>query len=231
MCDNFVYDNAGVLSDSDLFELQDKLNTIENYTTNEIAVAVVNNLGNMNIKKFCKDVFSYNQLGSPLKNNGILILLSVKNKKTRIEVGYGFKNFISESTTGSIVSTAMLPYFMKQEYKDGFIAGIAAFTLLLGIISSFFWGKFTIPSDNRLALVFLPFIVWMGVYCVYQFCLHVRLQPAVSMALIFTFHLLFFWPYGAAQRVSNAMALPYEYRSSLVFLNENYRNRSNTLRT
>lgn len=113
--------------------------------------------------------------------------------------------------------------------KPVFVAGFTSFTALLGIISAFFWGKFTIPADNRLALVFLPFIVWMAVYGVYRICRHVKLQPAASLALLFIFHLLFFWPFGAAQRVSNAMALPYEYRNALSFLNENYQNRSNTL--
>jgi hypothetical protein len=107
------------------------------------------------------------------------------------------------------------------------IAGIISFVLLLGIISAFYWGKFTIPMDNRLALVFLPFIVWASIYGLYCIGQHIERQPAVTLAILFIFHLLFFWPFGAAQRVSNTLALPYEYHNTLIYLNENYHNRSN----
>ena len=113
--------------------------------------------------------------------------------------------------------------------KPVFTAGLASFGVLLCIISAFYWGKFTIPADSRLALVFLPFIVWMGIYCIYQICSHTGMPPATSLALLCVFHLMFYWPYGAVQRVSNAMALPYVYRSTLAYLNENYDNRSNTM--
>ena len=113
--------------------------------------------------------------------------------------------------------------------KSVFIAGITSFVVLLGVISAFHWGKFTIPMDNRLALVFTPFIVWSSIYGVYRIGHHIRHQPAATLTIVFIFHLLFFWPIGAAQRVSNSMALPYEYQNALAYLNAHYPNRSNTL--
>jgi hypothetical protein len=110
-----------------------------------------------------------------------------------------------------------------------FIAGITSFVLLLGIISAFFWGKFTTPMDNRLALVFTPFVVWTSIYGVYHLSRHIKHQPAVTLAILFIFHLLFFWPFGAAQRVVNTMALPYKYQNALAYLNAHYPNRNNTL--
>jgi hypothetical protein len=108
-------------------------------------------------------------------------------------------------------------------------SGITTFVLLLALISAFFWGRFTIPMDNRLALVFLPYIVWCGTYGVYRTCRWTKMLPAAPLAVLAVFHLLYFWPYGAAQRVVNTMSLPYEYRSALAFLNEKYPNRPGTL--
>jgi hypothetical protein len=110
-----------------------------------------------------------------------------------------------------------------------FWAGVLSFWVLLTIISAFYWGKFTISSDNRLALVFLPYIIWMAVYCTYRICQQTKIRPTLSLAILAVFHLLYFWPYGALQRVSNAMALPYEYRSTLDYLNYTYQNRNGTV--
>ena len=113
--------------------------------------------------------------------------------------------------------------------KSVFIAGITSFGVLLVIISAFYWGKFTTPMDNRLALVFTPFIVWSSIYAVYRMGHHIKGQPAAALTIVFIFHLLFFWPFGAAQRVSNTMALPYEYQNALAYLKAHYPNPSNTL--
>ncbi|MGD1971418.1 MAG: glycosyltransferase family 39 protein [Desulfobacterales bacterium] len=113
--------------------------------------------------------------------------------------------------------------------KSVIIAGITAFVLLLAIISAFYWGKFTIHMDNRLALAFLPFIVWASMYGLYCIGRHIKRPSAVTLTILFIFHLLFFWPFGDAQRVSNFMVAPREYRSAMAFLNANYQNRSDTL--
>ncbi|MGD8801530.1 MAG: hypothetical protein PVJ44_23645, partial [Desulfobacterales bacterium] len=109
------------------------------------------------------------------------------------------------------------------------IAGITSFVGLLMIISAFFWGKFTTPMDNRLALVFTPFIVWSSIYGVYRIGQHIKRQAVAALTIVFVFHLLFFWPIGAAQRVANTMALPYEYQNALAYLKAHYPNPSNTL--
>lgn len=148
-----------------------------------------------------------------------------------IDPNWGFSIILSGFGLVGIYLMGKNLVLKKDIYLENavFVAGITSFVVLLGIISAFFWGKFTIPMDNRLALVFTPFIVWASIYGVYRIGQPIKRQPAVALTIVFIFHLLFFWPVGAAQRVPNTMALPYEYQNVLAYLKAHYPNRSNTL--
>ena len=123
---DFVSDKAGIFSESDLVELQKVLSNIEKETTNEIAVAAVNNLGGMRLEDFSLDVASRNYLGKPVKNNGLLILLAIEDRKARIVVGYGFEIVITDQIAASIMQEILIPHFKKEKYTDGVFAGVKA---------------------------------------------------------------------------------------------------------
>ena len=48
-----------------------------------------------------------------------MLLISIKYRKYRIEVGYGLRGVISDSLAGSIGRDYLLPFFSKGEYSKG----------------------------------------------------------------------------------------------------------------
>jgi hypothetical protein len=101
-------------------------------------------------------------------------------------------------------------------------AAAVSFLLLLGLLSAFFWGLFTLPMDNRLALAFLPFLVCAAAFGGFRLCRALNIEAALPVYLVVAAHLLLFWPYGIQQRLINGMALPYEYRQAVNELRQRY---------
>ena len=68
-------------------------------------------------------------IGNQEKNSGVLMLVAVNDRKSRIEVGYGLEGALPDGKTGRIQDDYMLPYFKDGDYssgvKNGFDAVIA----------------------------------------------------------------------------------------------------------
>jgi len=70
------------------------------------------------------EVANFNKIGEDIKNSGILILMVMKDRKTRIDIGYGLENVITDDIAGSILHQAMFPYFKQGKYVEGLNKGI-----------------------------------------------------------------------------------------------------------
>ena len=85
----WVSDYAGVIS----VEYRNKLNLLieelEEKTNFEIAVLTVNSIAPYDEKGYARLIFDNWKIGKKGKDNGVLVLLAVKERRWRIETGYG----------------------------------------------------------------------------------------------------------------------------------------------
>lgn len=77
----FVQDYAGMLSADQVTQLETKLENFEKQTTNEIAVVTVPSLDNEPIENLAQEIFTKWGIGKADKNNGLLLLISLADKK------------------------------------------------------------------------------------------------------------------------------------------------------
>ncbi len=68
---------------------------VDNITTAEIAVLIVNSTGTLGIDMYTAQTFQQNGIGKAGQNNGVLILVSMNEKLWRIEVGYGLEGILN----------------------------------------------------------------------------------------------------------------------------------------
>lgn len=97
-----------------------------------------------------------------------------------------------------------------------------SFSLLLVVLFSYRWGDFTRAVSNRLAMVFLPYIVFAAVHGMHKM---LPKQPSKVKIWIFVlsfFHLVYFWPYAAQEKLIKTLAATYEYNHVLHYLNDNF---------
>lgn len=64
-------------------------------------------------------------------DNGLLLVIAVKDKKYRFEVGYGLEGALPDSLVGSIGRDALVPAFKEGRYLDGIYKAIDAVRTLL----------------------------------------------------------------------------------------------------
>ncbi len=64
-------------------------------------------------------------IGDKNKNNGLLIVLALKERRVRIEVGYSLEEFITDRFAGETIRQVMAPEFRNGGYGQGLLAGTA----------------------------------------------------------------------------------------------------------
>lgn len=120
-----VTDLVGLLSEKTNLELTQALITEEQRSSNQVAVLIVPDLQGEDIASVAIQVFDKWQLGQKSKNNGILLLIALSDKKMRIEVGRGLEGSLPDVVAYRIIKNSMKPKFKIGEFDEGVKLGIA----------------------------------------------------------------------------------------------------------
>jgi uncharacterized protein len=115
----FVNDFAGVLNSNEKASLEAKLVTFEKDTSNEISVGIINSLDGDTIENYAVDLFKEWGVGKKKNDNGVLLLFAMKDRKMRIEVGYGLEGALTDLQSESIISNDLSPAFKAGDYYYG----------------------------------------------------------------------------------------------------------------
>ncbi len=126
-----VTDNAEVLNDGTRRSITERLKAHEERTGDQIAVLTVPSLEGENIEEYAVKVFESWKLGKKGKDNGVLIIVAPKDRRMRIEVGYGLEGTLTDLAAGRIVRNVMTPRFKTGDYNGGIDAGVQAILDLL----------------------------------------------------------------------------------------------------
>ena len=115
---HLVNDFADVLSVEQERELEQKLMAYEDSTSTQIAVVLVKNLDGTDVADYAVKLALKWKIGTK-KDNGVLLLAAIDDRKTRIEVGYGLEGVLPDITTKRILTEDVKPYFKQQQYYEG----------------------------------------------------------------------------------------------------------------
>lgn len=122
----WVNDYANVIP----VEYRDKITALllelEEKTGSEVAVVTVDSIAPYDEKAYALMLFDKWKIGKIGKDNGVLMLLAVKERRWRIEVGYGLEGLLTDGTCGEIGRNYMVPYFKEAKYAQGLYYGSAA---------------------------------------------------------------------------------------------------------
>jgi uncharacterized protein len=125
---HLVNDNAHVLSASDAQQLEQKLDALDDSTSNQIAIVTIPTLNDYPIEDYANKLFRSWGIGNKKTNNGILILVATDDHQVRIEVGYGLEGAIPDITAGDIIATDLKPNFKSGLYYKGLDAAVNSLT-------------------------------------------------------------------------------------------------------
>lgn len=121
-----VTDLAGALTPQQADDIELRLKKFEDTTSTQFAVLIIPSIEDEDIKDFCIRVAEENKIGRKEKNNGMLFLAAINDKKMRFEVGYGLEPTLTDAYTTFIRENIIKPYFRTGDYYNGILAGMDA---------------------------------------------------------------------------------------------------------
>jgi uncharacterized protein len=121
-----VHDEANVLSASTVAQLEAILKAERDSTSNQIAVLIVPSLEGDDIDSYGIRVAEAWNVGQKDKDNGAILLIAIKDKKMRIEVGQGLEGVLTDAMSSRINRNEIAPRFRQGDYDGGVKAGVFA---------------------------------------------------------------------------------------------------------
>jgi uncharacterized protein len=126
-----VVDEANIIPAAERELLEAKSKELENKSGIQLVVATVASLRGTDIETLANELFRKWKLGEARNNNGVLFLVAPKQRKVRIEVGYGLEATLTDALSSVIVSSAVLPRFKANDYAGGIERGVDGIIAIL----------------------------------------------------------------------------------------------------
>jgi uncharacterized protein len=127
-----VNDLAGVLPPESRQRLELRLTAYEQKTGHQLVVLTVPSLGGAPVEDFTLRVVEAWKLGRKDRDDGVLLLVAVQDRKIRIEVGYGLEGELPDVLAGRIIRDIMAPAFRRGDPAQGITAGVEAIMAATG---------------------------------------------------------------------------------------------------
>ncbi|HKW02813.1 MAG TPA: TPM domain-containing protein [Vicinamibacterales bacterium] len=119
-----VNDFAHVIDADSARELDRRIRALETTTRDAIVVVTVDSYAPYgSIEEYAVKLFERAGIGQRNQDNGLLIVMAIKERRVKIEVGYGLEEYITDGYAGDTIRQAMLPEFRAGRYGAGFVAG------------------------------------------------------------------------------------------------------------
>ncbi len=120
---NYVVDLANIVDNTTEAKMNGYLKELEQKTSAQLVVLTITSLEGESIEDFSINI-AHNQwkLGQKGKDNGALLVIAIKDRKYRIEIGYGLEGALPDSLVGSIGRQILVPSFKKGAYSNGIFA-------------------------------------------------------------------------------------------------------------
>lgn len=121
-----VNDTARILSASSVRMLEQTLQALEQKESTQIVVLTIPSLEGDSLEQYTLKVVETWKIGQKGIDNGALLFIAAKDRKIRIETGYGLEGKLTDLVAGRIIRETMVPAFRQGNYDQGVIDGVGA---------------------------------------------------------------------------------------------------------
>jgi len=127
-----VHDDAHVLSQTTVDQLEKRLKAYEDSTSNQLAILIIPALDGEVLEQYSLRVAEAWRLGQAKQDNGALLLIAVNDRKMRIETGQGLEGVLTDAVCSRIIRREMAPSFREGDYDGGVTAAVNAMIAAIG---------------------------------------------------------------------------------------------------
>ena len=149
-----VYDNALILNFVQKKALEQKLIKYNDSTSTQIVVITVKTIHGKNIALYATELAHKWGIGQKGKDNGVLLLVAVEDRKLTIRSGYGVEYLLTDAYSRRIIEQVIKPEFKQGNYYSGIDKGV---TYIMKALNGEFKGtpQHDTNGDNGMFVVFL----------------------------------------------------------------------------
>ena len=126
-----ITDRADLLPPAQEQKLRKTLDNLSTQTGAALVVVTLPSMEGGQIDDFTNRLFEKWGVGQTEQDNGVMLLVAVKERKMRIEVGYGLEGTVTDGKAGEIRDTYILPYFKNGQMAAGIESGTLALANLI----------------------------------------------------------------------------------------------------
>jgi uncharacterized protein len=123
-----VNDFANVVDPADEQQLDDMIRSLQTASGDVVVIATVETVApSATARDYAVELFENRGrgIGTRGKDNGLLILVALKERRVEIEVGYGLEEWITDGFAGETSRDYIAPQFRNGRYGAGLVAGTA----------------------------------------------------------------------------------------------------------
>lgn len=123
-----IHDFASLFTKRQAAELEERLISFSDTTSNRVVVVTVMDLGGMSASEFSFKLGESWGIGDSKFNNGVVILVKPKTEDSYgevfIAVGYGLEGVLPDGVASQIVNREMIPHFQQGDIYGGVEAAV-----------------------------------------------------------------------------------------------------------
>lgn len=114
-----VNDYTNTLSASQKQQLEQKLVAFDDSSSTQIALAIIKTVGDYDINEYALELGRKWGVGRAGKNNGIMIVVALGDRKVSIQTGYGVEGVLPDIYAKRIIENDFKPNFKTGNYYQG----------------------------------------------------------------------------------------------------------------
>ncbi len=123
----YINDFADIIPEGYQIELNQLITELHQKAQGaEVSVVTVQSIEPLSVEEYAVGLFEKWGIGKKGADNGVLLLIALKERKLKIEVGYGLEGALPDGKCGEIRDRLILPYFKQGEFEKGIYLGSLA---------------------------------------------------------------------------------------------------------
>ncbi|OOH89781.1 methanol dehydrogenase [Pasteurellaceae bacterium 15-036681] len=122
----YVSDYTNTLSAQEKQTLENALVEYGTKTSSQIAVAIVPSTNGEEISTYSFNLFNKWGVGRAKQNNGVLLVISMSDRKLFIATGRGLEGALPDAIASSIIRNDITPFFKQGMYAQGIAKGLSS---------------------------------------------------------------------------------------------------------
>ncbi|MCQ2209527.1 MAG: TPM domain-containing protein [Paludibacteraceae bacterium] len=136
----YVCNPDNILNSDSVYVMDTMLANLEATTGIEVLVVAVEQIADGDCYNFAFNIGQNNGVGKENKDNGLVIVLSTKDRCVQFVTGYGLEEFLPDAICYRIQNLKMNPFFKEQNWSAGMTIGVRS---VCGILNGTMEAEYT----------------------------------------------------------------------------------------